>query len=1182
MPAVPRAVVSVLAPDGWNPAHRARLERIALRAAERSVAGASLALQTSERESSGIAPPQVSRREIRERLDAARLRSDRARYALPSYDKGGAQREIDVEGPASEGAVLGSASGDTIYGDPFESLPVIRQIANRYLWAGGSPWVESGSLTRAIQWGRVFFGGVGFVIIENKNALGSFFTVGLRARTTVADLGGLGERDIEAARAEFRRLSRESEFLDFVDYLIVGLVTADETPIVSSDPTARWSARRFEEALSKSWSERRVSPEEAQAVTTTLLGGAGDAADAARRRFLVQMDRTVFAVVPWEERARYLRLLIRGWTSEAEELAIIEILAATTNANELNAIFALLRQWKLHRALFNDLSPGRAFEALQILGELRGGGHIDFDYFVSLWLEVLPLSISSIALDPERLLEEPGRVYEGLLDWVAGTVEGVWYLLSEPDQLIRALPAIFEFALLLARAQAGDPQALATIGSLLLRASEALVKAVRGAEYVEELGVPFSDREETGARVAGDLVGRVRYALVLEVVSWFVGIGEVKAAYESVRSGKALERVGAVLGRLGKAGKAVRAAEIAVDAAKLERTVNALRALSGIADEARVASLLEHLTQDQLVKLARVAERANLPEGAGADALRLALAADKELAGAADDLAGALTLIARVEEKVGGKIGPETAQGLRNLLEHAPWTHEEALRVISEVPAGSADEFMRALRYVSPDHLSRWGPAAFETIAKRPVSLRFLADAGGDTFEAVYTTGGRSWERFERIVEGVNLRKAEINDPAEYQRLLDRLRNADASAFEEAAGARLRTFTKQGPSPEATKLIGDAVGDGGEALRELTVAEQRTALLAADLAPELTRRAVAAEIEGSLARTLDELDAVLFSAGMGQAEIDATKDVLTKLNDPHRALRFRKEIEVGLARAEGAGDPRELGRKVDEYLQELAKSHKELLAAGKTNRARVIERRMQRLRDLRSGKFSGGSVKDFEDAVRSSRLLWEHTQIGNADMLRRLWLQYWSRQRPPKVGFEEYVAIISRHFRGNFGEYEVAFRLGETHILLKAPDRLVTLPGTDLVAIARGGDEVLLLDNKAFLGLPEIDNVNALTRNLPKNINSDLAEFAKLAGRNDLPAEFQKAVGKLQAARDEITQTLGTVTRKQLEDPKTQAQIDGILRKHGVRRVVTNAGGEVQGLSNELLMIGLELLDLNL
>ena len=56
------------------------------------------------------------------------------------------------------------------------------------------------------------------------------------------------------------------------------------------------------------------------------------------------------------------------------------------------------------------------------------------------------MSISAIALDPERLLEEPGRVYEGLLDWVAGTVEGVWYLLSEPEQLIRAIPAMFEFA----------------------------------------------------------------------------------------------------------------------------------------------------------------------------------------------------------------------------------------------------------------------------------------------------------------------------------------------------------------------------------------------------------------------------------------------------------------------------------------------------------------------------------------------------------------------------------------------------------------------------------------------------------------------------------------------------------------------------------------------------------------
>lgn len=1113
-----------------------------------------------------------------ERFSRARYESRARTYALPSYEKEGASEQL----PVTPTEVEGRPDYDEVHTDGFETRTVMRLIGNRYIKVGGSPFLVTTSLLRAEQWGKSLFGGSGFAIFEAKDNLETFTVVGLLEPLSIAKLGGLGSLEPEAGHEEWREVREEGSLIDQDRYYTVAVTTHDDVRILSRFPWDRWTPRRFEETLAAARKLEPVDPRDVRAAAASLLGtGKSAAEDKVARALLVNMDRTMFALVPWEQRARYLRLLILGATLEEEEIAIVEILRATSKLTELDAIFGLLRGWQLHRKLFDDLSPGRAFEALQVLGEHRGIGHLDFEFFVALWQESLTPSIGGIILDPERLLEEPGRVYEGLLDWVAGTLKGVWFLLSEPDQLIKAIPAIFEFALLIARARLGDPKALATIANLLRQAGVALVNATRGAEYVEELGRPFSKRSGTGARVAGDLIGRVRTALILEVLSFFVGIGEIKAVYSSVRSGKTLEQIGAAVGTLSKTGRGVRAVEVAADAAKLERTLNALRALAGVTDEVRVARLAEHLTQDQLSKLARIAERANLTEGASIDALRLAVAADKQLAGAADEVAAALKIVSRVEEKLGGKIGPEAAAGLRNLMESAPWSFDHAARLVDELPVGSAEEFMRALRFVSPGHFRRWGPTALETIAKRPKSIRFLADAGPDIFESVYETSGKSWERFERVVDGVDLRKAELNDPAEYQRLLDRLGQRDASAFEEAAGARLRVFQKQGPSAQARTLVGNAVGDAGKSLDELTEAERRAALLAADLAPEATRRAVAAEIEGALPRALDELDAALYNAGMSQADVDATGAVIKKLNDQHLALRNRDDLITGLARVAEVGDPRALSGKVDEYLQELAKLHKRFLDAGDTGLARAVERRMQRLRDIRSGKLGDASLEAFEDAVRTSTLLWRHTSLGNADILRRLWLQYWSRATRPRVDFEEYVSIISRHFRGNYGEWEVAFRLGESHIFLKAPDRLVTLPGTDLVAIARGGDEVLLIDNKAFLGLPEIDNVNALTRNLPKNLSMDLTELGKLAGRQDLPTEFSKAMGKLQRARDDIASKLGTLTREQLEDPKVQAQIDAILKEHGVRRVVTNAGGVVQGISAELRAIGLELMDLN-
>jgi hypothetical protein len=178
------------------------------------------------------------------------------------------------------------------------------------------------------------------------------------------------------------------------------------------------------------------------------------------------------------------------------------------------------------------------------------------------------------------------------------------------------------------------------------------------------------------------------------------------------------------------------------------------------------------------------------------------------------------------------------------------------------------------------------------------------------------------------------------------------------------------------------------------------------------------------------------------------------------------------------------------------------------------------------------------------------------------------------------VTFEEYVAILQSHFRGNVGEFEVAFRLGDRFIVLKPPDTLVTAPGTDLILIPRGGGDLILIDNKA-LEATQLDKVDALTRNLPKNLGMDLNSFAKLAGQAGLPAEFSQAVTKLQAARVQIQPIIQGLSKEQVLARPIQQQIDAVLRQNGIRRVVTNASGNVQTLSSELQAIGIQLLNLN-
>ena len=104
---------------------------------------------------------------------------------------------------------------------------------------------------------------------------------------------------------------------------------------------------------------------------------------------LQRMDRTIFSVVPWEQRARYLRLLIEGATDAAKGKTIIEIFEGTTKRTELDAIFTRLRAWGLERKVFNDLGPGPAFELLRVLGRHAGSGTLDVWYFVALAAELV-------------------------------------------------------------------------------------------------------------------------------------------------------------------------------------------------------------------------------------------------------------------------------------------------------------------------------------------------------------------------------------------------------------------------------------------------------------------------------------------------------------------------------------------------------------------------------------------------------------------------------------------------------------------------------------------------------------------------------------------------------------------------------------------------------------------------
>jgi hypothetical protein len=1129
---------------------RARIERAvleAIRGAVEDAAGHSAEVVT------GTAPLPVA---VAERFASARRTRDA--YRVPSYQQAGSEEEIPL-------AQIGTEQDDVIVREPLPELTVMRAIGNRYFAIGGSPYVRSASVARALGWGRVLFGGRGFAVLEDWTTVEDMYVVAaLTEPLTVSQLGGLSQvapAAVQEAAGEWGRVGTEAAFFPLRDYGVVTVVTTDGTPLLTGDKRARWTPRTLLERVQATPARERLDPGAVRQATSLLVGSQSD--DAEVRRLVSHMDRTVFAVIPWEERARYVKLLLTGWTGTEQKHAIIEIVHATRSTAELEAIFALVRQVGMYRQLFHDLDS-EVYDLLQLLGELRGAGHLDSAYFVAVVGELFG----------PNPLDETERAVEAALGWLWSNIEGIAALITKPDELIAAIPHLVELLMLVTRAQVGDPKATLAIGQMMMRAGQGLGKAIRGAEYAEELGTSYGARGDD-AKVTGDILERLRWSLFFEVLSWFVGVGEIRAAVASVGSGEVAAHVASVLGRLGRLGHA---AETVAEAGRLERVLRAVGAAANVAEDAKLVRLAQLLPEEHAASLGRIAERVQLPEGASMDALRAALRGDRELLRAADEAEKALAAAARLEERAGTALSSDAAAGLRRILRDAPWDRQQLLYVIEQIPAGRIDEFMHALQFLHPEAFRSWSPGAFAAIAQRPAAIAFLREGGGVLFESTFRRSGQTWEGFERVVQGVEARRAELGDPAEVQRFLERLQRGEEAAFAEAAGGRLRSIARRGPSAEARTLLGGAVGDAGQALGELAEEERRAALLAADVEPRLARAIVAAEIEPVRARNLEELEAALRAAGTDAEEIARTRAALEHLNASHRALRTREEIGVALSRIQPLLEARPLEREAREILGELERRAASLRAGGRTDQADAVDRVARRLR----GRLTGAGLQEqataLHEAVAKSPRLWRIAQGGGDETLRRLWLQWGSRAR--RSSFEEYVEVIARHYRGNVGEWEVAFRLGEDYVFLKAPDRLVTLPGTDLVAMPRGGGELLLIDNKALIG-ERVDAVDALTRNLPRNIERDLDEFAKLAADPHLPGELRQGLDRLRKARDEIAPIIAGKSRAEIAGPTVQAQIDKVLQDNQIRRVVSNAGGNVKGLSNELTEMGLQLLDLN-
>jgi len=408
------------------------------------------------------------------------------------------------------------------------------------------------------------------------------------------------------------------------------------------------------------------------------------------------------------------------------------------------------------------------------------------------------------------------------------------------------------------------------------------------------------------------------------------------------------------------------------------------------------------------------------------------------------------------------------------------------------------------------------------------VGESYLGEMGGRIDRVVQLR-----DRLSHIYEGAS--RGEFARPEEVRRMFNDLqREMDAI---QSPSQRLRdphpldlppldSGVHISPVVRETALM-HVFGNHFARLREIDPQMRDLLISAAERYPDRVRRLLISETSEGLVRSSRELRDALHGSGMGEDQIGRMIRELELLNEAQRQAAHTAGI-------------------TDARLREATS--------------------IGRLRDSRLRDAATGSDRLRRWAVEAP------------ETLENMWEMYNRKSR--NYPFDTYVGYLERHIRGNFGEFEAAFRLGNDFVVLKAPDGHVTIRGTDLVVVDRRTGELLLIDNKA-LSAEELHAVSALTRNLPHNVLSDLREFKTFSSRSDTPIEVAAAVQRFEQATQTIQTYTSGMSRTQLNSEPVQQHIAGILQAHSVRRVITNAGGQVRGLSPALQGIGVELRDLN-
>lgn len=419
------------------------------------------------------------------------------------------QIEVVQAGPTGTSrSGISTANDGLVHHDRFPNVAVLRTGGSEHLYVGGSPYAETKNLAQAFQWGASLFGGNGYAVLQPKGAslTNHFYVVPLVPQALpVSGVAG------------------ETRILPLQDYVTVAIVDRDGQGYFRKQVDDPWNFALVEQMLARMpMDQSTINLPTTHGVTTY---------DRGMFEFIVMMDRSILAAIPWEKRAEYLLLLLQSWTSKQEEHAVLEIIYSTHSSAELEAIFALLREQGKYEQLFTDLDE-QVYKLLQYIAEFVPDYPVDWHNLVTLLFDSQILSDVSLLTPPDPLPELLRTAHE-MSEWLQSYNPG--FGPRRANEIFNSVETLATFLWVVELARQGNLQAQKFVTQMITRAGIGSVQTLLGLNYAEELGTPYNQRERA-ASIGKNLRSQLESFLICDLLVWFTNINELHQTLQSLES----------------------------------------------------------------------------------------------------------------------------------------------------------------------------------------------------------------------------------------------------------------------------------------------------------------------------------------------------------------------------------------------------------------------------------------------------------------------------------------------------------------------------------------------------------------------------------------------------------------------------------------------------------------------